>query len=102
MHLGARAKSLLNIFVSVSAGLCIYHLHCSTFRCHNQFLKFDDSTELPFFAVLNALLTLITEPEPEHPLRAELAEEYVKDRKKFMKNAEDHTKKHGLKRPDGY
>ncbi|VDD89633.1 unnamed protein product [Enterobius vermicularis] len=44
--------------------------------------------------VLNALLTLITEPEPEHPLRAELAEEYVKDRKKFMKNAEDHTKKH--------
>lgn len=52
--------------------------------------------------VLNALLTLITEPEPEHPLRGDLAEEYVKERKKFMKNAEEYTKKYGLKRPEGY
>jgi len=50
--------------------------------------------------VIESLVALIHEPEPEHPLRADLAEEYSKDRKKFMKNAEDHTKKFGEKRPD--
>jgi ubiquitin-conjugating enzyme E2 L3 len=50
--------------------------------------------------VVSALLQLINEPEPDHPLRAELAEEYQKERKKFMKNAEDFTKKHAEKRPD--
>ncbi|VDK78419.1 unnamed protein product, partial [Anisakis simplex] len=55
-----------------------------------------------FFAVMNALLGLIVEPEPDHPLRADLAEEFTKDRKKFNKNAEDYTKKYGVKRPDGY
>jgi hypothetical protein len=35
----------------------------------------------------------------DHPLRGDLAEEYLKDRKKFMKNAEDHTKKYSEKRP---
>jgi len=49
--------------------------------------------------VINALLSLINEPEPAHPLREDLAKEYFKDRKKFMKNAEDFTKKHGEKRP---
>ena len=44
--------------------------------------------------MLQALVALIHDPEPEHPLRGELAELYLKDRKKFMKNAEDHTKKH--------
>jgi len=44
--------------------------------------------------VLQALVALIHDPEPEHPLRGELAEEYLKDRKKFMKRAEEHTKKH--------
>ena len=39
------------------------------------------------------------DPEPEHPLRADLAEEFTKDKKKFMKNAEEHVKKHSLKRP---
>uniref|UniRef100_A0A8I3PBI6 UBC core domain-containing protein n=1 Tax=Canis lupus familiaris TaxID=9615 RepID=A0A8I3PBI6_CANLF len=34
-----------------------------------------------------------------HPLRADLAEEYSKDRKKFCKNAEEFTKKYGEKRP---
>ena len=46
-----------------------------------------------------ALVALVNDPEPEHPLRAELAEEYLKDRKKFIKNAEEFTKKHGEKRP---
>jgi len=49
--------------------------------------------------VIQALVALINEPEPGHPLRGDLAEEYLKDRKKFMKNAEDFTKKHSEKRP---
>lgn len=49
--------------------------------------------------VLKALITLVTCPEPEHPLRADLAEEYCKDRARFMKNAEEFTKKHSEKRP---
>lgn len=38
-------------------------------------------------------------PQPEHPLRADLAEEYSRDRAKFMKNAEEFTRKHSEKRP---
>jgi ubiquitin-conjugating enzyme E2 L3 len=49
--------------------------------------------------VIQSLVSLINEPEPDHPLRGDLAEEYLKDRKKFMKNAEDHTKKYSEKRP---
>ncbi len=49
--------------------------------------------------VIQALVALINEPEPDHPLRGDLAEEYLKDKKKFMKNAEDFTKKYSEKRP---
>ncbi|XP_045171348.1 ubiquitin-conjugating enzyme E2 L3-like [Mercenaria mercenaria] len=49
--------------------------------------------------VLQSLVALVQDPEPEHPLRADLAEEYSKDRKKFNKNAQEFTKKHGEKRP---
>ncbi|KAM7344626.1 ubiquitin conjugating enzyme 10 [Cochliomyia hominivorax] len=49
--------------------------------------------------VINSLIALINDPEPEHPLRADLAEEFLKDRKKFMKNAEDFTRKNSEKRP---
>jgi ubiquitin-conjugating enzyme E2 L3 len=49
--------------------------------------------------VIQALVALVNEPEPEHPLRADLAEEYLKDKKKFTKNAEEFTKKHSEKRP---
>ena len=49
--------------------------------------------------MLQALAALIDRPEPEHPLRADLAEEYTKDKKKFMKAAEDYTKKYAEKRP---
>lgn len=49
--------------------------------------------------VLKSLINLITCPEPEHPLRANLAEEYTRDKKRFEKNAEDYTKKHAEKRP---
>jgi ubiquitin-conjugating enzyme E2 L3 len=50
--------------------------------------------------VIQSLLDLISEPEPDHPLRADLAEEFTKDKKKFVKNAEEFTKKHAEKRPE--
>merc|ERR1739844_339280 len=49
--------------------------------------------------VIQALVALVHDPEPEHPLRGDLAEEYSKDRSKFMKRAEEHTKKFAEKRP---
>jgi len=49
--------------------------------------------------VIESLSQLVNEPEPDHPLRADLAEEYTKDKKKFFKNAEEFTKKHSEKRP---
>ena len=52
-----------------------------------------------FIAVIQSLVALVHEPEPEHPLRADLAEEYTKDKRKFYKNAEDFTKKYAEKRP---
>ncbi|KAM9306328.1 ubiquitin-conjugating enzyme E2 L3-like [Pholidichthys leucotaenia] len=49
--------------------------------------------------VIECLLTTVNTPEPDHPLRADLADEYTRDRQKFMKNAEEYTKKHSEKRP---
>jgi len=49
--------------------------------------------------VIQALVALVNDPEPEHPLRADLAEEYCKDHRKFLKNAEDFTRKFSEKRP---
>lgn len=54
---------------------------------------------LPHKLVIQSLIALVNDPQPEHPLRADLAEEYSKDRKKFFKNADEFTKKHGEKRP---
>lgn len=56
-------------------------------------------TLIIFLLVIQALVALVNDPEPEHPLRADLAEEYSKDRKKFFKNAEEFTKKFSEKRP---
>lgn len=53
------------------------------------------------FIVIQALIALVNDPEPEHPLRADLAEEFLRDRKKFTKNAEEFTKKNSEKRPTG-
>jgi ubiquitin-conjugating enzyme E2 L3 len=36
-------------------------------------------------------------PEPDHPLRSDVAQEFLKDNKKFMKTAEEFTKKHSPK-----
>jgi len=49
--------------------------------------------------VIQALVGLVNDPEPDHPLRADLAEEFTKDKKKFFKNAEEFTKKNSEKRP---
>ena len=56
-------------------------------------------SQLLMFQVVQALVSLVNEPEPDHPLRGDLAEEFSKDRKKFLKNAEEHTKKWSEKRP---
>ncbi|XP_004088790.1 ubiquitin-conjugating enzyme E2 L3-like [Nomascus leucogenys] len=44
--------------------------------------------------VIQPLIALVNDPQPEHPLRADLAEA---DSKKFCKNAEEFTKKYGEK-----
>lgn len=49
--------------------------------------------------IINSLVALINAPEPDHPLRGDLAEEYLNNKKKFMKTAEEHTAKHAEKRP---
>lgn len=49
--------------------------------------------------VIQSLIDLVHCPEPEHPLRADVAEEFTKNNAKFMKNAEDFTKKNAEKRP---
>jgi len=41
---------------------------------------------------------MINEPEIDHPLRANLAEEFKKDRQKFNQAAEEFTKKNAEKR----
>ena len=51
------------------------------------------------FSVIQALVALVNDPEPEHPLRGDLAEEFLRDRKKFTKNAEEFTRKNSEKRP---
>lgn len=49
--------------------------------------------------VIQALVALVNDPEPEHPLRGDLAEEFTKDRKKFNKTAAEHAKLYAEKRP---
>lgn len=54
------------------------------------------------FEVIQSLVALVNDPEPEHPLRGDLAEEFLKDHKRFLKNAEEYTRKYGEKRPSEY
>lgn len=49
--------------------------------------------------VIQALVALVNDPEPEHPLRTDLAHEFSDDHKRFLKNAEEFTKKNAAKRP---
>ena len=52
------------------------------------------------YPVVQALTALVHDPEPEHPLRGDLAEEFTKDRSKFNKNAKEYTIKYAEKRPE--
>lgn len=63
----------------------VLHLH-SIYSLIIYFLSL--SLSLSLCPVICALVSLVTEPQPEHPLRNDLAEEYLNDRKKFFKNAE--------------
>eukprot|EP01136_Pigoraptor_vietnamica_P043536 Opistho-1_new@19050 len=49
--------------------------------------------------VLLSLVQLIDEPNPNDPLSTEIADIYVNDKKKFVKNVEEHIKKYAEKRP---
>ncbi|XP_066491143.1 ubiquitin/ISG15-conjugating enzyme E2 L6 [Tiliqua scincoides] len=49
--------------------------------------------------VIQALIMLVNKPEPAYPLRAALAEEFDKDKKRFLSKAEDHTCMFSEKRP---
>lgn len=60
--------------------------------------KSDNVIMVLVVSVIQTLIALINDPEPEHPLRADLAEEFLRDRRKFVKNAEEFTKKHAEKR----
>jgi len=51
------------------------------------------------FVVIQALAALVSDPEPEHPLRGDLAELFTKDKKAFLQKAADYTKKHAETRP---
>ncbi|XP_074599826.1 ubiquitin conjugating enzyme 10 [Brevipalpus obovatus] len=50
--------------------------------------------------VIQSLVALVNDPEPEHALRGDVAEEFAKDKKKFMKNADEHTRKYAERRPE--
>lgn len=48
--------------------------------------------------VLEAVASMVDCPQPDHPMRAQLAEEYIKNKKKFLKNAEEFTIKYAEKK----
>lgn len=62
-------------------------------------LVYDISTHMHMIVVIQALVALVHDPEPEHPLRGDLAEEFTRNRKQFEKNAEEFTRKYAEKRP---
>eukprot|EP01137_Pigoraptor_chileana_P027398 Opistho-2@9952 len=49
--------------------------------------------------ILLSLVQLIDEPNPSDPLSTEIADIFVNDKKKYVKNVEEHIKKHAEKRP---
>jgi ubiquitin-protein ligase len=50
------------------------------------------STRIP--SVLEAIRTLLVEPMPDDPLEASIAQEYLKDRKEFDKNAKAYVQRY--------
>lgn len=72
---------------------------CTTHHAHTYNTTHIHMTHIHTRIVIQALVALVHDPEPEHPLRGDLAEEYTRNRDKFLKNAEDFTKKYAEKRP---
>jgi len=58
----------------------------------------DDSLADSFPSDKDSSTSMVNNPEPDHPLRADLADKFSKD-KKFFKNAEEFTLKNSTKRP---
>uniref|UniRef100_F1LF15 E2 ubiquitin-conjugating enzyme n=1 Tax=Ascaris suum TaxID=6253 RepID=F1LF15_ASCSU len=48
---------------------------------------------------IQSLIFLLDDPEPERPIRLDLAEQLLKDNKAFMEAAQRETKEHAEKRP---
>ncbi|XP_060627766.1 ubiquitin-conjugating enzyme E2 L3 [Anolis sagrei] len=49
--------------------------------------------------VIQELIALVNNPDPDHPLRAELAEEFTMDHERFLAKAKEHTREFSEKRP---
>lgn len=52
--------------------------------------------------IIEAIVALVNSPEPDHPLRPELAEEFTRNKKKFLKAAEQFTVKNAERRPSSW
>uniref|UniRef100_A0A5S6QHI0 E2 ubiquitin-conjugating enzyme n=1 Tax=Trichuris muris TaxID=70415 RepID=A0A5S6QHI0_TRIMR len=50
--------------------------------------------------IIQSLVNLVNEPEPDHSLRSEIAEEFLRNRNKFLKTAEEYTRKYSEPRPE--
>uniref|UniRef100_A0A670HQR9 E2 ubiquitin-conjugating enzyme n=1 Tax=Podarcis muralis TaxID=64176 RepID=A0A670HQR9_PODMU len=49
--------------------------------------------------VIAELIVLVNKPDPDHPLRADLADEFIQDHERFLSKAEEQTSKFSEKRP---
>ncbi|XP_077789163.1 ubiquitin/ISG15-conjugating enzyme E2 L6 isoform X2 [Podarcis muralis] len=49
--------------------------------------------------VIAELIVLVNKPDPDHPLRADLADEFIQDHEHFLSKAEEQTSKFSEKRP---
>ncbi|XP_075214125.1 ubiquitin-conjugating enzyme E2 L5-like [Lycorma delicatula] len=49
--------------------------------------------------IINAIISLVNDPDPYNPLQHDIAEEMLSDHRKFMITAEAFTVKNALKRP---
>lgn len=72
-----------------SLKVCIFHWKSDKFCLVTPFAH-----TLSFLTVIKELNRLICNPEVDHPLRTDLAEEYVRDKAGFEKKAAEYTAKH--------
>ncbi|XP_077592768.1 ubiquitin-conjugating enzyme E2 L3a isoform X2 [Stigmatopora nigra] len=83
--------------------VCLGIISVENWKPATRTLQGDASTVwLRLFAVIQCLISLVNVPQPERPLRAELANEYTENRTQFLKNAEEFTRRHGETRPADY